>query len=126
MSRFLVLGAATLAWATASVAHEAIPTPADGHAFVLQLRQAAAQPGGAALADLTQLPFLFEGSAHQRGAFIAKVVPALFTAGVRQCLQRVRPQAEGDRLVMWCKPYAFYAGTVQGRWRLIEFGTDAE
>lgn len=118
--------AATVAFALLSFAAEALASPAEGQVFIAQLRQAAARPGASALADLTQLPFLFEGRMHGREAFIARVVPALFTPAVRQCLQRARPQAEGDRLVLWCKPYAFHAGPVQGRWRLIEFGVDAE
>ena len=124
MSRLLY--AATVAIATASFAHEAMAMPAEGQAFMTQLRQAAAQPGGAALADLTQLPFLFDGQARGRNGFITQVAPALFTPAVRQCLQQARPQAEGDRFVLWCKPYAFYLGPVQGRWRLIEFAADAE
>jgi len=118
--------ATTVAFALAAFATKALAAPAEGQAFITQLRQAAAQPGGAALADLTQLPFLFEGRMHGRETFVASVVPALFTPAVRRCLQRARPQAEGDRLVLWCKPYAFYAGPVQGRWRLIEFGVDGE
>ena len=121
-----LLYAATVVLATASFARQAMATPADSQAFMAQLRQAAAQPGGAALADLTQLPLLFEGRPHARDTFIAEVAPALFTASVRHCLRRARPQPEGDRLLVWCKPYAFYLGPVQGRWRLIEFGADAE
>lgn len=126
MKRPFVLYAATVALAAASFVGEANAAPADGAAFVKQLRDAAAQPGGVALAELTQFPFLFDGQPLKRDAFIAKAVPALFTPRVRQCLQRARPQAEDDRLVLWCKPYGFYLGEVQGRWRLIEFGTDAE
>lgn len=118
--------AATVAFAVAAFATKALAGSAEGQAFITQLRQAAAQPGASALADLTQLPFLFEGRMHGREAFIASVVPTLFTPAVRQCLQRARPQAEGDRLVLWCRPYAFYTGPVQGRWRLIEFGVDGE
>ncbi|WP_056266511.1 MULTISPECIES: hypothetical protein [unclassified Roseateles] len=118
----MALYAATVLFATAAFAREAVAR--DGAAFVTQLRQAAAQPGGAALADLAQLPFLFEGRPRQREAFIAQVVPALFTGAVRQCLQRARPQPDGDRLVVWCKPYAFYLGQVQGQWRLVEFSVD--
>lgn len=126
MKHSTLLYATTVALATASFAFEAMAMPAEGQAFVAQFRQAAAQPGGAALADLTQLPFLFEGRSHQRDAFVAKVVPALFTPAVRHCLQRAQPHVEDGRLVMWCKPYAFYLGRVDGRWRLVEFGVDAE
>lgn len=126
MKHSTLLYATTVALATASFAFEAMAAPADGDAFVAKFRHAVAQPGGAALAELTQLPFLFEGRAHQRDAFVAKVVPALFTPKVRECLQRAQPRVEEGRLVLWCGPYAFYLGPVQGRWRLVEFGVDAE
>lgn len=116
--------AAALAAAITAFAPQAGAAPAQAQAFIGQLREAATRPGGAALAELTQLPFLFEGRPHTRDAFVAQVVPALFTPAVRQCLQRARPQPEGDRLVLWCKPYAFYVGMVQGRWRVVEFGAD--
>jgi hypothetical protein len=124
--RSALVYAATVAFAMLSFAHGVMAMSADAKTFVTQFREAAAAPGGAALADLAELPFLFEGRPHQRQAFIDKVVPALFTPRVRQCLQQARAQPEGDRLVLWCKPYAFYLGPVRGRWRLIEFGVDAE
>lgn len=127
MKRPTALYAATVALACVSFAGETSASAAsDGLAFVGQLRSAAAQPGGQALAELTQFPFLFDSQPLQREAFIAKAVPALFTPRVRQCLQRARPQAEDGRLVLWCKPYGFYLGPVQGRWRLIEFAADGE
>lgn len=126
MKRPFALYAATVALAATSFVGETNAALADGPAFVKQLRDAAAQPGGHALAALTQFPFLFDGQPLQREAYLAKAVPALFTPRVRHCLQRATPQAEDDRLVLWCKPYGFYLGEVQGRWRLIEFGTDAE
>ncbi|MFG6432840.1 hypothetical protein [Roseateles sp. LYH14W] len=126
MKRLTLLYAAPVILAMASFAQCVMAMSADGKAFVAQFREAAARPGSAALADLAELPFLFEGRAHQRRAFIDKVVPALFTPRVRQCLQQARPQPEGARFVLWCKPYAFYLGPVRGRWRLIEFGVDVE
>lgn len=126
MKRSTALYSVTLALACVSFAGEALSAPADGPAFTQKLREAAAQPGGNALAELTQFPFLFDSQPLQREAFIAKAVPALFTPRVRQCLQRARPQAEDGRLVLWCKPYGFYLGEVRGRWRLIEFAADAE
>lgn len=126
MKRGIALYAATVALACVSFASEANAAPADGLAFTKQLREAAAQPGGQSIAALTQFPFLFDSQSLQREAFIAKAVPALFTPRVRQCLQHAKPQPEGDRLVLWCTPYGFYLGPVQGRWRLIEFAADGE
>jgi hypothetical protein len=129
MKRPAVLYATTLAlalWA-AGFAHDAGAAPADdAQAFVARLRQAAAQPGGAALADLAQLPFLFESRQRGRDEFVSTVVPALFTPQVRRCLQTARPRSEDGRLVLWCAPYSFYASPVAGRWKLVEFAADAE
>ncbi|MCR5884839.1 hypothetical protein LRS03_19050 [Rhizobacter sp. J219] len=117
---------ATVVLACASFAAETHAAPSEAEAFVKQVREAAARPGGQAIADLTQFPFLFDSQPLQREAFIAKAAPALFTPRVRQCLQRAEPQAEDGRLVLWCKPYGFYLGPVRGRWRLIEFTADGE
>lgn len=126
LQRSAALHAATVVLACLSFASEANAAPAEGQVLVKQLREAAAKPGGQAIAELTQFPFLFDSRPLQREAFIAKAVPALFTPRVRQCLQSAKPQPEDDRLVLWCKPYAFYLGPVQGRWRLVEFGADGE
>jgi hypothetical protein len=87
-------------------------------------RAAVVSPDPAALADVTVLPFLFEGRRLGRQAFIAEAAPALFTAPVRRCLRAARASKEDGRLVFWCKPYAFYLAPVRGRWQLIEFGVD--
>ena len=115
-----------IAFASACSAQAVPALPAEAQAFVAEWRQAAAAADSAALARLAQLPFLFEGRERGRDEFIAIVVPALLTPAVRRCVQRAAPQREGDRLVVWCKPYAFYLGPVQGRWRWIEFAADGE
>jgi hypothetical protein len=102
---------------------------AEGQAFVQDFREAAARGDAAALAAHTALPFLYEGRRVGRAAFIAEVVPALFTPAVRRCLAspRTRAAAEEGRLVVWCAPYAFYLGAdARGQWRLEEFATDGE
>jgi hypothetical protein len=99
---------------------------AAGSAFVERFRAAAAAPGGAALGELAALPFLYEGRRLGREAFVREVVPALFTPSVRRCLQRAPAQAEGDRLVVWCKPYGFHLGPTGSGWRLIEFVADVD
>ena len=97
-----------------------------GREFVERFRTAASAPGGAALAELTALPFLYEGRKLGREAFVAEAVPALFTPSVRRCLQRAPAQPEGDRLVLWCKPYGFHLGPTRAGWRLIEFVADVD
>jgi hypothetical protein len=96
----------------------------DAAQFIERFRAAVQSPDPAALADLTHLPFLYEGRPRDRSAFIRLVVPNLFTAGVRACLARAAPQAEGDRLALWCRPYGFHLGRVNGEWRLLEFFAD--
>jgi hypothetical protein len=95
-------------------------------AFVERFRAAAAQPDPAALADLTALPFLYEGQRIERARFMRDAVPALFTPGVRRCLQRTAAKQDSDRLVLWCPPYGFHLGQVQGQWRLVEFVADVD
>jgi len=107
----------------AQAANAADPT---GPAFVKRFRSAAAQPDPAALADLTALPFLYEGQRVGRDAFLREAAPALFTPSVRRCLQRAAAQREDDRLVLWCSPYGFHLGPVHGQWRLIEFVADVD
>ena len=94
--------------------------------FGERFRAAAVQPDAAALADLSALPFLYEGRRLDRAAFMREAVPALFTPAVRRCLQRATTQRDGDRLVLWCKPYGFYLGPVRNQWRLIEFAADVD
>ena len=97
-----------------------------GPAFVERFRSAAAQPDPAALADITALPFLYEGRRIGRDGFMRDATPALFTPNVRRCLQRAAARREGDRLVLWCSPYGFHLGPVHGQWRLIEFVADED
>jgi hypothetical protein len=104
----------------------AASVPSGGDAFLARFRAAVANPDAAALADLTRFPFLFDSRAHDRAAFIVRVVPRLFTPAVRKCLIHAKAQSEEDRLVLWCKPYGFYLGVADGQWRLIEFAADGE
>jgi len=112
--------------ALSSLPSLAAPDAPAGPAFVERFRAAAAGPGGAALADLAALPFLYEGRSLGREAFVAEAVPVLFTPSVRRCLQRAPAKPEGDRLVLWCKPYGFHLGPTRAGWRLIEFVADVD
>jgi hypothetical protein len=94
---------------------------------VLQrFRQALAARDGAALADLTRLPFLFEGRPRDRAGFM-RVAPRLFDAPTTRCLLAVRPVVEGADRVLSCRPYAFYFRRgPDGAYRLEEFSADGE
>lgn len=98
---------------------------ADGTAFVSAWRQAVAQPGAQAIADLTAWPFRFENRLLDRPAFEAQVVPALFKPAARRCLQRTRPVAEDGRLTLFCPPYGYVLGPTPAGWRFVEFFVDA-
>lgn len=117
---------ATLAYAALPLfARAATPNPAAAGADPTQAWRAAAARGDAqALADLTALPFLYEGRPLDRAQFMAEAVPGLFTPAVRRCLQRAPAQAEGTDLVLWCKPYGFYLRRVDGAWSLADFVVD--
>jgi hypothetical protein len=117
---------AALACALGLHAAAADAQDAAGQAFVARFRAALAQADAGALADLSALPFLYEGRGLGREAFARDAAPALFTPSVRRRLQHAPAQREGDRLLLWCKPYGFYLGPLRGQWRLIEFVADVD
>ncbi|MFT3953777.1 MAG: hypothetical protein QM722_05095 [Piscinibacter sp.] len=101
------------------------PAPsAEAQAFLAAWRQALAQPGGEAIAELTAYPFLFESRLLARQTFVAQAVPALFKPAARRCLQRTQPLPEDGRLVLSCAPYGYVFGPTPAGWRLIEFFVD--
>lgn len=117
--------AAVVAVALASAAVLCTAAPPDSSmAFIDTWRQAAARPGGEAIADLTVLPFLFQGRQLQRKEFVAQAVPALFTPAVRRCMQRAMPSREDGRQVLSCAPYGFVFAPTASGWRLVEFFAD--
>ena len=121
-TRRLLPGLLVLSMLPAMAASDAVA----GRDFVERFRAAAAAPDAAALAELSALPFRYEGRELGREAFVAEAVPALFTPSVRRCLRRAPTQTEGDRMVLWCKPYGFHLGPTRGGWRLIEFVADVD
>jgi hypothetical protein len=93
--------------------------------FLGRFRTALARNDAVAVADLTRLPFLYEGQERARTAFV-RIYPELFTDTVRGCLRHTAPQVEGDRHVVFCGAYAFYFGWDRSDYRLLEFGADGE
>lgn len=100
----------------------AMPLPA----FLAQWRMLALRPDAGGLARHTHLPFQFQGRALDRDGFIREAVPALFDRATRSCIERGVPQREGERWTLWCRPYGFVFAQRDGRWGLLEFGTDPE
>lgn len=93
--------------------------------FLQAFRGALAADDRAALASLTELPFLYEGAGLDAAGF-RRVLPEVFPPAVRRCVSEARPIAEDDRYVIFCTPYAFYFGRVAGEFRLLEFMADGE
>ena len=65
---FCRLAAITVLW-LALIPCIGAQTPPGGDAFLTRFRATVANPDVAALTDLTNLPFLFEGRPHERAAF---------------------------------------------------------
>jgi len=102
------------------------PLRADDFAgFLARFRAAVNAQDRAAVASLTRLPFLFEGRELDRAGF-ERAVPRLFAAAQRRCLAKESAQPEGDRLVVFCSPYAYYFGRAGGQYRFLEFAADGE
>lgn len=112
--------------AGASSAAGAADAGRDVDAFIERFRAALRARDAAAIADLTRLPFLYEGRRLDRAAFV-QVVPTLFDARLSACLAQARPQAEGADRLLYCAPYTFHLrADAAGRWRLDEFSADGE
>lgn len=94
-------------------------------AFFARFRAALASDRAADVAALVNVPFLFDGNPLDRPG-VARIVPELFTAKVKQCLATVQTMPEEGRQVAFCKPYAFYFGRGEDGYRLIEFAADGE
>lgn len=105
----------------------ALPVQADDvDVFLARFRSALVARDAAVIADLTQLPFLYEGRRLDRAAFI-RAVPVLFDARLSRCLAQARPLTEGQDRLLHCAPYTVYLRTgADRRWRLAEFNADGE
>lgn len=115
-----------LMWLVLALVLACQPVQADDFAgFQASFRAAVIEQDRAAVASLTQLPFLFEGRELDRVDF-ERAVPRLFGAAQRRCLAKVRARPEGDRQVVFCRPYAYYFGRAGGQYRFLEFAADGE
>jgi hypothetical protein len=98
----------------------------DFEAFRDRCRAALPARDATAIADLTRLPFLYEGRCLDRAGFV-QAAPALFDARLSACLAQARPQAEGADRLLYCAPCTFHLRTdAGGRWRLAEFAAGGE
>jgi hypothetical protein len=98
----------------------------DFDVFLDRFRAALHARDATAIADLTRLPFLYEGRRLDRAAFV-QVLPALFDARLSACLAQARPQAEGACRLLYCALCTVHLrADAGGRWRLAEFAADGE
>ena len=91
-----------------------------------RFRRAVIVNDAGAAADLTVLPFLFDGRPRDRNAFLAEVYPALFNAEVRECISAAEPAREESHFVVYCGTYIFYFGKTADGYRLQDFVADPE
>ena len=100
-------------------------SPANFEKFFAEFKAAVARNDAKAVAEMTQLPFLFHSKPRDRVGF-QKIYPELFDAKVRACFAKAKPVIEQDAHVVNCGRYIFYFRVVNGRYRLSEFAADAE
>lgn len=99
---------------------------ADAHAFGVfwtQFSQAVVGDRRATVADLTKLPFLLDGSEHDRATFL-RGYPTLFTPAMRRCFKTVKPVHDLDGYSVVCGEQIFVFGLVNGRYRFTEIGVN--
>lgn len=120
-----------LALASAAM-QTALAAPEGGFRPWLEGWQAAvARADAPTVAASVKTPFLFEGAALDRAAFVQKAWPALFSSKLRACWVRAKPVTEGSDMTLTCAPYTLYfepaAGAAgRGAWLLREFNADGE
>jgi hypothetical protein len=90
-----------------------------------EFKAAVARNDAQSVAELTQLPFLFDSKSRDSAGF-QKIFPQLFNAKVRACFATAKAVIEQDAHVVNCVRYIFYFRDVNGRYRLIEFAADPE
>lgn len=99
---------------------------ADAHRFGVfwqQFSRAVVEDQRERVADLTQLPFLLDGSEHDRSAFLREY-PTLFTPAMRRCFKKITPVHDLDGYSVVCGEQIFVFGLVNGRYRFTEIGVN--
>ena len=91
----------------------------------MEFKAAVARNDAKAVAELTQLPFLFDSKPRDSLSF-QKIYPQLFDAKVRTCFAKARAVIEQDAQVINCGRYIFYFRVVNRQYRFIEFAADPE
>lgn len=99
---------------------------ADAHAFGVfwkKFSQAVVEDKRATVADLTQLPFLLDGTEPNRSAFLREY-PTLFTPAMRYCFKKANPVHDLDGYSVVCGAQIFVFGLVNGRYLFTEIGVN--
>jgi hypothetical protein len=93
-------------------------------AFWTTFKAAVAKDDKAAVAAMTQFPFLYESEERTKDEFIKKIYNELFDKKVKRCFATRKPLNEDDAFVIFCGEINFYFRQVDGEYKLIEFGAD--
>ena len=100
------------------------PLPSSFAAFWTTFKAAVAKDDKAAVAAMTNFPFLYESEERTKDEFVKKIYNELFDKQVKRCFATRKPIQEDDAFVVFCGQINFYFRQVDGEYRLIEFGAD--
>jgi hypothetical protein len=103
----------------------ASPAVANFEPFFMEFKAAVARNNAKAVAELTQLPFLFDSKPRDSLSF-QKIYPQLFDTKVRTCFAQATAVVEQDAQVINCGRNIFYFRVVNRQYRFIEFAADPE
>jgi len=125
LSHLAKIGALMLGAMTFLIGTSVPSTAADFNPFFVAFKSAVARNDAKAVAEMTQLPFLFDSKPRDSVAS-QKIYPQLFDAKVRACFAKAKTLVEEDAQVVNCRRYIFYFRVVKDRYRFIEFAADPE
>jgi len=98
---------------------------ADFNPFFNPFKAAVARNDAKAVAEMTQIPFLFDSKPRDSLGF-QRIFPLLFDAKMRACFVKAKAVVEQDAHVVNCGRYIFYFRVVTDRYRFVEFAADPE
>ena len=93
--------------------------------FYAEFKAAVTRNDAKAIAELTQLPFLFDSKPRNQNEF-QRIYPELFDANIRACFASAKASWEDNAWVINCGRYIFYFRVVNRQFRFVEFAADPE
>jgi len=91
--------------------------------FWVKFKAAVARNDGAAVADMTRLPFMLDNKDLDRAAFI-KQYSSLFTPKMRRCFARAKPSRDHASMEIFCDQQIFLFAKVDGVYKFTEIGVN--